>query len=436
MKPEVPKKRAQKSAADHPILSAGQSLRFHAVNLLFLAAGVGLTLAVVRWVPRLGNAVAGAPAAAATPAVPPPAASAPRPAQPWGTLDITPFAMLEPEEYLPVSADESLAARWFFAGYTPVQLAALFESLTAAPPVKEFLLDRSRWGIQPDGVVLHPTRGVLERLDRATRQRLYPILGESRQNFTHYGSFRFPPAGYRRWFEQSGLHGEVLAQIDELTYTNQAGAICLSDVGLLQGRLTPHEFRQFLRALFSEPAVLVSLRVGPGSDLPGLAAYWGRGGREAQVLALLRAVATAPGGGSISVTHLLPPFARARLYTFRTDTGNPASEQDCFWTTVNFFRRESDPQLPPGVSPHRVFDTRYQPCQEPFQFGDALLFFEENNPSPIHACVYLAADVVFTKNGANFRRPWTLMPLQELLPRYSGQRPIRVVALRPKLPQP
>lgn len=426
MKSDVPKKRAKMKAADQPPPSPGESLRFHTASLLFLLAGIGLTLAVLHWVPRLGRAVVGGQ----------PAAAIPRLTQPWGDLDITPFAMLEPVEYLPANAEQSLVARWFFEHVTPEQLTALFESLPAAPSLKALLLDRSRWVVQTDGVVLHPTRGLLEQLDRATRQRLYPVLGESRLNFTQYGSFRFPQAGFRPWFEQTGLHGEVLDLIEELTYTNHAGALCLSDVGLLQGRLTPHEFRLLLRALFSEPAVLMSLRVGPDSPIPALAAYWGRGGREAQVHALLEAVATVPGGGTLSVTHLLPPFARARLYTFRSDTNNPVNEQDCFWSTVNFFRSESDPRLPPGVSPHQVFDAHYRPGQEPYQLGDALLFFEENNPSPIHACVYIAANVVFTKNGGDFRQPWVLMPLSELLPRYSGERPLRVSALRPNFPQP
>ena len=417
--------------ADQAPFTPGESVRFHAANLLFLVAGIGLTLAALHWVPRLGRAVVGNQPATTAQA---PVASPLTP--PWGELEITPFAMQEPEPYLPTNAEQSLAGRWFFARYTPDRLKALFESLPSPAPLKALLLDQTRWLVQPDGVVLHPTRALLEQMDRAARQRLYPVLGESRQNFTHYDPIRFRGAGFRLWFEQSGLHGEILDLLEELTYTNEAGAVCLSDVGLLQGRLTPHEFHQVVRTLFSKPAVLMSLRVRPDSDLRALAAYWGRGGREAQTLALLQSMAAMPGGAPLSVSHLLPPFARARLYTFSDHTNHLATEQDCFWSTVNFFRHETDPRLPPGVSPHLIFDRNYQPCRKPLQLGDALLFFEENNPAPIHACVYIAADVVFTKNGTDFRQPWLLMPLAELLPRYSGARPVRLVTLRPKFPQP
>ncbi|MFM1770342.1 MAG: hypothetical protein RJA22_2871 [Verrucomicrobiota bacterium] len=417
-------------AADQPPLSLGESLRFNAANLIFLALGSVLTLAVLQGVARLGGSAERADAPVVASPVPATASRAP-----WGELELVPFALREPDEYLPSGWDRLPAARWLFEQHTAEQVAALFHSLPAPAELKALLLDRRFWMAQGDGVVVHPTRELLERIDRPTRQRLYPILGESRHNFTHYHPFRFRGESFRHWFEQSGLPGEILDLVEELTYTNRAGALCLADISLLEGRLTPVEFRQFLRSLYSEPTLLMSLRVRPGSDLPALAGYWGRGGREQQVLSLLKSVAAVPGGGTLSITHLLPPFARTRLYTFRGDTNNPVNEQDCFWTTVNFFRRDLDPRLAAGASPHQIFNADYEPCREPLQLGDALLFFEENNPSPTHACVYVADQVVFTKNGANYRQPWVLMPLAELIPRYSTQRPMKIITLRPRAPR-
>jgi hypothetical protein len=52
------------------------------------------------------------------------------------------------------------------------------------------------------------------------------------------------------------------------------------------------------------------------------------------------------------------------------------------------------------------------------------------NRKPAHACVYIADDVVFTKNGVNYHQPWVLMKLNDLLPRYASDRPMSIVVLR------
>ncbi|MFM1770349.1 MAG: hypothetical protein RJA22_2878 [Verrucomicrobiota bacterium] len=431
MKSEVAKKRAKMRAADPPLSSPGQSLKFHLVNLAFLVSGIALTLVLLGLTPRLRHVVFEGTTPATLHAASG-AAQDPAAVGPWGWLEITPFALPEPDSFLADSAEPLAAARWVFENYTPDGLSALFASLPANADLKARLLDRTGWQILQDGVVLHPSRELLERLDRPTRQRLYPLLGESRHNFSHYHSFRFPGRGFRQWFRRSGLPEEILDLIEDLTYTNRYGALCLVDIALLQHRLTQPEFHQFLRSLYSEPAVLASLRIHPKSDLPTMAAYWGRGGREEEVLPLLQAVAEVPGGGSLSIGHLLPPFARNRLYTYRSDTNNVVNEQDCFWTAVNFFRRNPDPRLKAGLSPHQILLEEYTEIREAPRLGDVLVFMQRG--SAIHACVQVAGDVVFTKNGANFRQPWILMRLPDLITRYSSDQPIALLTLRPKNP--
>lgn len=431
MKSQVAKKRAKMRAADPPLANPGHSLQFHVINLACVLAGVGLALGLLGLLPRVRHAVFHE-AAAASPA--PGAATSPGAALngPWGQLEVIPFTLPEPESFLADSAEPLAGARWVFEKYTPDRLAALLASLPASADLRIRLLDRKKWQILQDGVVMYPDRELLERMNRPTRQQLYALLGESRLNISQYHSFRFPGLGFRRWFKRSGLPEEVLDLIEELTYTNRYGAICLADIALLQQRLTPQEFRQFLRSLYSEPAVLVSLRIPSGSSLPALAAYWGRGEREEEVLSLLQGLAEVPGGGSLSVGHLLPPFARNRLFTYRSDTNHVASEQDCFWTAVNFFRRNPDPRLKAGVSPHQILLEDYAESREAPRLGDVLIFMQGG--SAIHACVHVAGEVVFTKNGANLRQPWILMRLPDLITRYSSDQPLSIITLRPKNP--
>lgn len=149
---------------------------------------------------------------------------------------------------------------------------------------------------------------------------------------------------------------------------------------------------------------------------------------------LLQALADMPGGGSLGVDHLLPPFARNRLYSYRSDTNNAANDQDCFWTAVNFFRRNPDPRLKAGLSPHQILMEDYAESRDTPRLGDVFLFMRGG--SAVHACVQVAGEVVFTKNGAEFRQPWILMRLSDLITRYSSDQPLSLITLRPKNPTP
>ena len=49
----------------------------------------------------------------------------------------------------------------------------------------------------------------------------------------------------------------------------------------------------------------------------------------------------------------------------------------------------------------------------------------------IHAAAYVADDLVFTKNGEDFRQPWILMHMADMLETYAVKYPDRD-ALKPQ----
>jgi hypothetical protein len=52
----------------------------------------------------------------------------------------------------------------------------------------------------------------------------------------------------------------------------------------------------------------------------------------------------------------------------------------------------------------------------------------------VRSCpVFIADDVVFTKNGANLQQPWKLMKMEDLLARYPEDYPLRVAMFRLKV---
>ena len=59
-------------------------------------------------------------------------------------------------------------------------------------------------------------------------------------------------------------------------------------------------------------------------------------------------------------------------------------------------------------------------------YGD-LIFLLCPDDSPLYAAVYIADDVVFTKNGGNYRQPWILMAWADLVARYPENYALRTV---------
>ena len=139
-------------------------------------------------------------------------------------------------------------------------------------------------------------------------------------------------------------------------------------------------------------------------------------------------------GTSINVSYFLPPFARFRLYTYPRPDDPDALREDCFWSAMNFFNEKPD---------NRLFDPTYKDKQlsaeymrvkpESRQFGDLLLLLGPNHDA-LHMCVYIADEVVFTKNGANVIQPWVLMKIPEMLGIYNRLRPFSIVFYRRKNP--
>ena len=210
------------------------------------------------------------------------------------------------------------------------------------------------------------------QLGRPARERIYAVLGNSAVNMPQYHPFRFRPESFDQWFAQNQFAPEKLALIRSLTYTNRGGSICLADLDVLQVQLGPEDFRRLFENLYSEPSLFLSLRVTASTDYAQLARYWGIGGRHQEVLALLRSVAKS-GGGSIDVAHLLPQFARLRLYQFAAPETDSTADRDCFWTALNFFRTESQAENSIGNRSLETLMTSHAETLDRPRFGDVIV---------------------------------------------------------------
>jgi hypothetical protein len=105
---------------------------------------------------------------------------------------------------------------------------------------------------------------------------------------------------------------------------------------------------------------------------------------------------------------------------------------DCHWTSLNFFNYEPHEYLlDPRLATNRVLDD-YAPVEPPYTYGDILFFLRESDGDAFHSCLYLAEDLVFTKNGRNQLSPWIFSTIQDVSRVYLSITPGRIQAYRRK----
>jgi hypothetical protein len=348
---------------------------------------------------------------------------------PWGVLQTRRIPLMAPDYLLPDGAERLAEPRWFFQDFSAQELRKFFQSCPLEAKQKAVLLDTKSWMVYSNGCALAPPQSLILSLSPAARQKIYCTLAQSPSNYAQYRAFVFPtnvPG-----FHNGGLSDESIGLIEGLTYIDQ-GQLSFADLQTVKNVMPAAEFERLLRALYHVPAYRLRLRVTQETDIQAVIRYWGRGGRERLIGPLIEGLQQVPGGASISITSLLPPFAATRLYTFPCSWDDPnAGHQDCFFTALNFFRETGDTNFLNPEAVERALESDYAPIKDQPTYGDLVLLMSEGREC-MHVCVYIADDFVFTKNGLNTLQPWVLMRLRDMLSYYPSKTPPRIIIVRHK----
>jgi len=346
-------------------------------------------------------------------------------------FEYTSLPLREPDELLTDTSRPLSPPSWYFGNCSREQLTALIDSFDLRAQDKAALLEPSRWQASGTGFYLTPPPELVLEMDAATRARLYSLLAACPENSAQRNPFQFPLDGFTQWFASSDLGAEQFEVLRRLTYTNGA-TICFCDGSIVQRLFSTNDFRRLVKALYGESTFLMRLRVTPQSDVDAIVNYWAKGRSATAIRPLVEALAKAPGVGSIPISYLLPPFARLHLYTYPNLAVDPsAPREDCFWTAMNFFNEQPDPQFFDPDKVCRALKSDYYQPQDELAFGDVIVLADAHD-KPVHMCVYLADDVVYTKNGIGTLQPWVLMKLPDLMKDYVAKAAVRMLVYRAK----
>ena len=362
------------------------------------------------------------------------AAHSPKTNYPWGAqLQYVPIALDRPEEYFTNDFDLRPATVWVFRKQTDAQLVSLFAALDITDSTRAWLTNRAHWENSPGIVRIKPSPEVIVSLNPDTRARLYAMLARDPENYFQTVPFRFRADGFDDWFAECGLPKEKVALVRKLTY-QQGGNLCFADAATFAQMSSPDETKCLIKSLWRVSTFMIKLHIDPTTDVGAVMKYWGLLGPAYTYKPLVESMSRVTEGTSINLSYFLPPFARLRLYTYPNPRDPNIVRQDCFWSSMNFFNNTPDDGFfNPDYTRKILHDDYTRTSDGTRQFGDLLLLLGRGDRA-LHMCVYLADDVVFTKNGANTQQPWVLMKLPEMLGSYETDKPFQIVTYRRKTP--
>jgi hypothetical protein len=353
--------------------------------------------------------------------------------QPWGNLEYVPLALDRPDDYFTNALERPLKTRWVLRKTSDQQVANLFSSLNLSEPARSFLLDQTHWQRVADSYQIMPPPEVIISLNPEARGKLYTELAHDPENVPQQIPFTFRPDGFDDWFAECGLPREKIDLVRKLSYLKNEN-LCFADASVFGELSTPAETMCLLKGLWRVSTFMLKVRVGPETDVDALLSYWGKLGPANVYKPLVESLSRVSEGASINISYFLPPFARLRLYTYPRPDDSTALRADCFWSAMNFFNEKPDDRFFDASFKDQQLVTDYVRVPEKErQFGDLLMLLSPGKEA-LHMCVYLAADVVFTKNGANAIQPWVLMRIPEMLGVYQRLQPYQIVFYRRKNP--
>ncbi len=193
------------------------------------------------------------------------------------------------------------------------------------------------------------------------------------------------------------------------------------------------EKRLLIRTLFSSRSLIARLVVDETTDLRNVVEYWSAGGQNTGFGPVLQAVRATTGVERLDLIQILPTFPRRYLNGFtRLRDITPTNAPDCFWSSIHFFRESASSRILDALAIEHHLGTDYEVVDEEPRFGDIVCMFNNEDDSFLHSYVHIADEVVFTKNGTSFVRPFVLTTLSDMLSVYLDETAIRYETYRRK----
>jgi hypothetical protein len=341
-----------------------------------------------------------------------------RPKGPWGRLERFPFFLEAPEHLLQRFPLPNPKTRWFVNASEAGQIMDRLSRCGLPQEILQAINQPANRAMMGDQLVFFPPPGGVLKLSPEVRAAVYRELSRFPANVDMVGPVLIPKDQFETWFANTSLRPELIGLIKQLSY-RRGEAIAFSDTSYLMGHVTGEsEAKQVISILSRTPTLMLKLSLDRTSKVSDIAGYWSTGEYRRprpNHAPFLQSLLHADSGEKLDVVHLLPHLPRKLSYTY-PDLSSVADGEmpDCHWSSLNFFKYQPEPFFLDSRLASSVILERFKQVKGPYRFGDLLIFMDQATGNAFHSCVYVADDVVFTKNGRNLLSPWVLQNLDHV----------------------
>lgn len=357
---------------------------------------------------------------------------------PWGKLRSFYIYLEAPKSLVDEFPMPAPKPRWSFPESTEAQLPNYFKDVGLPEGFRKALLDPANQAKMGGMIHLFPPVEGLEAMAPEARALVYGELRKYPGNEYHADPVLITTDTVEEFYQTSKLRPELIGKIRQMSY-RYGSCWAFSDLqALLSFADSDSEARLIFKTFTRTRSLMVHLELPKGTDLEPLLDYWslGLGLRLKDVEPIMQSILDTQGVERLGLTHVLPPLARKLLYTYPSpEFGMQGIQPDCHWTSLNFFNYTPQNYLLSERLAASTVLQRFTPVAPPYRYGDILFYLDSEKGSAEHSCVYLADDMVFTKNGRNAFQPWVILKLDEVNKLYMHGSVSKIQGYRHKKPQ-
>ncbi|MEI7962449.1 MAG: hypothetical protein WCI42_01310, partial [Verrucomicrobiota bacterium] len=352
---------------------------------------------------------------------------------PWGDLQTWNIRIEQPVEYVGFERTTADGPIWNFGTHSPASVERLLLDSGLTPEQSQQVLKQRVQGGN-NASMYNPDETLILSLTPEVRSKLYLSLAQNSANRFQANPYLIPNGDVTALFHKAhGSNNAAVEAMKKLLYTRNGYTYFSDPETVLKTVPTAVERTDFLQSMTSQSAVMMQLLIRPDSDIDKPLNYWALsmpGVLIKDLRPLFEAQQRLPEGGSISILYLLPPLAREKLFSSPLP---PAAGEgklpDCHWTALNYFNATPDPRMVDNEYASRFITEHYYEIAKAGIGGDLVLLLNANG-NVVHSAVYIADDVVFTKNGVNYAQPWILMHEKDMIGNFSALEPVKVAYFR------
>jgi hypothetical protein len=281
----------------------------------------------------------------------------------------------------------------------------------------------------------YPPESLVDALRPAERSEIYKLLAKSAENEFFAAPLVITTENMDDWFYRCQLPKPMQEVVRKRSWKD-GKLVKFSDVSHLIGLAAENtEIQSVMKHMTRTESLLLELELSYDEDIEKLQRYWKPEKDHTDAGSLLTSLVPKKPGmkATVGISHLLPPPVRQLLYAYpELSRGTIGRFPDCHWTSLNFFEKTIKDYYIDTTIAGRELSTNYTVVKDELTFGDILLF--KNGADGVHSCVYIADDVVFSKNGSNVAHPWVLCEIKDLVDVYHDIPDLSIDVLR-KNPQ-